>query len=220
MSTLIIGRGRVGKTGFTRDLVEGTKPEKLLIIAPRITNVQVFKKYNSIDWPVMTAAELEGAYNQSVDDYVEADVDQVGLVVLLTAKPVKGQPSIWEILRDERFRDFTIWAEELSVLTAETNDWNEFDYFIRVVGQNNQHFFANTHRLKRDVNPAWLANIQKIYFVGPLADAGEVEILYCQSNISTKLSKDEFAEKLKNQPEKYDWWSAHPNQAAAFLIYS
>lgn len=219
-STLIIGRGRVGKSGFTSDLVEESRPEKLIIVAPRITNQKKLKKYKFVDEPIMSPQQLAAAYNRAVDEYEKEGSKTVGLLILLTNKPVKGQPSIWEVLRDPLFRDFTIWGEELAILTAEKADWDAFDYFIRVVGQNNQKFFVNTHRMKREINPAWVSNFQRIFYVGRLAAVDELHILYDESTVSTTMTFEQFQERLSTAPEKYDWWAPFPNKEAAFLILS
>ena len=220
-STLIIGRGRVGKSGYTFDLVEEEeKSDNVIILAPRRT---ILAKMGTgqegdpgldfIDWPIKSADDLADAWNE------HAKEDDGPLLVLIQ-RHEKGQPSIWEILQDERFNRFTIHAEELAVLTSRKEDWDAFDIYIRTVGQRNQFFYANTHRVRADIDPAWVQNFQRIIYVGPLADDQELASLYGVSNISTKMTREEFYAKLAGQPEKYDWWSKQPNKEAAFIIFS
>lgn len=213
-STLIIGRGRVGKSGFTFDLVEEEERSDLhLVISPRRTIQEKMEDMDFVSWSIMNADDLETAWND------HAKERKGPLLVLLINPAVKGQQSIWEILRDERFRNFTIHAEELAILTASKEDWDQFDVFIRVVGQNNQNFYANTHRIKRDLSPAWIMNFQRIFFVGPLFNGEEAQALYDASTVCTKMDFKAFEEKLKNQPEKYNWWDPYPNKNASFQIY-
>lgn len=203
-STLIIGRGRSGKTGFALSYAE-ERAEKFLIIAPQITNPR-FEEFDQYTHPIMNVEELRQAYNQSK-----------GPLLLLITEQIKGQPSIWKILRNPQFKDLVILADELAVLTSESEDEKEFKVFIRHVGQNNQIFIATSHRIRDDVPPVTPLNVQKIIFVGTLADEDEMRKLKGVSN--TRMSKDEFYSKLKTQPEKYDWWNKNPNKKALFYIY-
>lgn len=213
-STLIIGRGRAGKSGFTFDLIEEEDhPEKYLIIAPRRTIKAKMDGLDFVDWPIMSADDLEQAWND------HAEKNTKGPLLVLIFEKFKGQKSIFEILQDERFRGFTIHVEEMAIMTSDLEDWKAFDKLIRVVGQSDQHLYANTHRIKRELDPAWLANFQKIYFVGSLFAKDEAQILYDNSTVSNEMTFEEFEGKLKNQPKKYNWWDPSPDKGSVFLIY-
>jgi hypothetical protein len=210
-STLVIGRGRVGKTGFALDLVDEEQTDQVIILAPQITNSELLE-FPFIETPIMSADELADAFN--------AREEGEGPLVVLISGKLKGQPSIFKILRDPMFRDFCILADELAVLTSDHDDEEEFKIFIRHVGQNNQKFIGTSHRIKDDMPPVTALNVQKIYFVGPLADDDEVNKLYSVANVNKAMNRKAFGEKLLNQPEKYDWWNDKPNREAVFLIFS
>jgi len=203
-STLIIGRGRAGKTGYALDLV-ASKSEKFLVLAPQITNPRL-SEFDSYSPPIMSGDELREAYNKSE-----------GSLVLIITEKVKDQPSIWKILRETQFNGLVILADELAVLVSDHDDEVEFKIFIRHVGQNNQLFFATSHRIRDDVPPVTPLNVQRIEFVGPLSDEEEIRKLYGVSNV--RMSRQEFATKLKNQPLKYNWWDKNPNKTAIFTIF-
>lgn len=210
-STLIIGRGRAGKSGFTFDIrEEEEKSNREIILAPRKTIKAKMEGLEEIDWPIMNADELADAWNTK-------ELSKPLLVLIMEHQ--KNQPSIWSILRDPRFEGFAIQAEELSVLTSRKEDHDAFDTFIRVVGQSNQYFYANTHRLRADIDPAWLANFQRIFFIGQLADDQEIQTLYSASNVSSEMTLEDFTNRLRTQPKKYNWWDKFPNKNAAFQIY-
>lgn len=209
-SALIIGRGRAGKTGFAIKYITKQRPARWFIIAPRITN-PLLKNYAFIENPE-SAEEIADAFN---------DNDADPLVILLTEPRLKkGKPSIWKMMTDPYFRDFYIMADELAVLNSESEVEKDFDSFIRLVGQNNQHFFGLSHRIKDDVNPVVPLNVEKIWFVGRLADEEEARKLYSLSSLRDEMTFDDFTKKLKSQPKKFEWWSEHMNWEAAWLIYS
>lgn len=207
-STLIVGRGRAGKTGFALDLLDDQKTDKKIIIVPQITNNELLQ-YDSIDWPVMSAQELADAFNKRETD----------AFVVIVSPLVKDQPSIFVILLDPMFRDFVIFADELAVLTSDNDDKIAFKNYIRHVGQNNQKFFGTSHRIIDDMPPVTALNVQKIYFVGQLSNSKEIQNLYDVSNIDSEMTLDEFTEKLKSQPKKYNWWDKKPDKNAVFLIF-
>lgn len=212
-SELIIGRGRAGKSGFAVLKVEKSKRQKKLIIVPQIT-INLLHKYDSIGWPLFNAEQLRQAWN---------DCETDALVVIyngVTPKDVReGRQSIWKILTDNYFRDFLIFGDELAVLTSEAEDEKEFKVFIRHVGQNNQHFLGTSHRIVDDMPPVTALNVQKIWFIGRLNNGKEIEKLYNAGNVDSEMTIEQFTDKLKSQPKKYDWWSDHPNENAAFLIF-
>ncbi len=210
-STLIVGRGRTGKTGLGIDKVEKIKTDLKIFLVPRITHPEFHPSktiYEYYEDPIMSADELEEAVEKS----------DKGLIVFITKK-VKDQPSIWEILRDERFRNFVICADELAVLVSDAQDKEEFKVFIRHVGQNNQKFIGITHRIIDDIPPVTALNVQTIIFVGRLANKKEQQNLYDVSNVDDEMDFDQFCEKLRKQPKKYPWWEKNPSEDALFLIY-
>ena len=215
ISELVVGPGKVGKTGGCLLMVKKAKPEKLLIIAPRITHKN-FYDFRQIDWPVMNADELVEAFN---DDEKERPFDGK-LLVIVSPRLEKGQPPIWEILQDPYFRDFYIYADEIAILNKLPVMENAFDDFIRTVGQNNQHFLGCTHRIVDDLSRVAPLQVDKIYVVGQLSDEREMKGLYGVSNLRGKMTFDEFSAKLMAQPECFNWWSDHPNWSTFFLIYS
>lgn len=209
--TLVIGRGRKGKTGFILfKILPASKKKKKLIIVPRLTN-NALLKYDSIDWPIWSAEDLLDAFSESQTE---------ALVVYIGIKE-KGQPSIWAILRNSLFRDFFIFADELKILTMDSDDKTEFaDGFIRVVGQNNQEFVGASHRITGDIPPVTVDNVQEVYYIGRTHRDDEIENLWKICSLDDQMDRETFEEKIKNQPEKYDWWNKHPNEAAAWLIMS
>ena len=208
-SVLIIGRGRAGKTGYALDRVEEIAT-KFLVLAPQVTNPELDSEKSPImtySHPIMSGDELREAYNKAED---------MPLVVIITERQ-KGQPSIWKILREKQFKGLVILADELAILVSDNEDETEFKIFIRHVGQNDQKFFATSHRIKDDVPPVTPLNVQEIVFVGQLADEDEMRKLKGVSNVF--MTKEEFYLKLQNQPQKYDWWSKNPNKEAVFVIF-
>ena len=213
-SVLIIGQGRAGKTGKGVSRIKESPRPRKLFIAPRITNKELLGKMSRIDWPITSAQQLADAYNWEME---QEDATEFVLVVITEKE--KNQPSIWKVLRDEKFKGFCICADELAILVSDSEDAKEFEIFIRCVGQNDQEFIGLNHRIKADLPKVTALNVQEILYVGSLADDDELENLWAVSNLKADMDKNTFIEILRSQPKKYNWWDKKPNEKAVFKIY-
>lgn len=208
-SIFIIGQGRSGKSGLATDFIEGKAPvppmpeikkEKLeqrwIIIAPSRTHPFLY----GLDY-ISDAEPKEGTLSQKIlEAYNQA---KTHLLILCKTKNENLFSALSQEDENEEalFKGFNIYLDEAAIVTANMKD--DFESFVRQVGQRDMLFVMSSHRIQGDISPVISLNVMWIFWVGPLMDEREIDRLYEKSNVTMK--RDEFAERLYHQ-EKYMWW--------------
>jgi len=222
-SILVVGQGRVGKSGLCFDLISGKAPdiipklgrekEKWIIISPRKSHPYFY----SLDR--ITDSEEKGdeplrekmirAYNESKTHlFIRVKSDNAALFDIL-GEENEDDPTL------APFYSASIYIDEVGIVLSTSPMENAFKNFIRVVGQNNQILLMSTHRITGDTPPIVSNNTMSIYLVGSMPKQSEAKSLYDNGNMEEEWG--DFWERIRKGVPKYDWWDKR-NPAAITVI--
>jgi hypothetical protein len=223
VSIFIIGQGRSGKSGLAHDFIEGKAPappmpeifredpkrQKWIIISPtRATHPALF----SLDY-ITDAEPEEGTLAEKILKAWEKSTTHL----LIMAKN-RRSPALFEALGEEDtdgnaiFYGHSIYLDEAAIVTQRIPD--QFEEFVRQVGQRDMIFLFSSHRIVSDISPVVSLNCMWIIWVGPLMDTKEMNNLYERGNVTrTRESLElELSEKVK-----YPWWDEKLKKTANSL---
>jgi hypothetical protein len=219
---IIVGMGRRGKSGKgVLTLRADPRPIKF-IIAPRMTNKTLMKDLDRNQngdgeyYQIQDADHLSEIYNKAQEEKSPSDI-----FLIVVPKRPKGCtfPTIFKILQDKRFHGAAFMIDEVKVLTDDAESFDDLDNLIRLVGQYDQFCILISHKIRRDMSTAAPLNVQQIWYVGSLADKGELKAIWEVSDLAGEMDFVQFEEIMRSQVKKYDWWNKKPNEKAVIKIY-